>query len=234
MKSIACRVIDYLAPQFCIYCDQESYRPEAVCEVCRDALLVNDQACPKCALPGTDGRICPNCLKAEPALKTVTAAYEYDPAIAYLMHRWKYLKDRNLSLTAAKMMLNTEIRIKSADIVLATPLHWRRRLRRGFNQSEDLLLSLSRLQPSLQPTPTKVAQLKRRFATKTQAHASRRERLNNLQGAFTVVGDVRGCSIVLIDDVCTTGATGNAMGRALQDAGASEVHLYCLARTPSP
>lgn len=181
-----------------------------------------------------DGRLCPNCLKAEPALKTVTAAFEYDPAIAYLMHRWKYLKDRNLSRTAAKLMLNSEICIKNVDIVLATPLHWRRKLRRGFNQSEDLLSSLSRLYPPLQPTPKKRALLKRCIATKTQAHASRRERLSNLQGAFTVVGNVHGCSVAVIDDVCTTSATGNAMARVLLDAGASEVHLYCLARTPSP
>ncbi|WP_439102881.1 ComF family protein [Congregibacter sp.] len=233
IKGVARNLLDYLAPQLCIYCDQPSHRLERICEVCEDALTVNDAPCPRCALPGMGGRLCPHCLKEDPALTSVTAAFVYDAAIAYLMHRWKYLGEANMSLTAAKIINNTGITLKNCDILFATPLHWRRRLRRGFNQSEDLLEALWALQHSPgRARPSGVA-LKRQKITKAQAHASRRERLGNLQGAFAVEGNVSGCSVGIVDDVCTTGATGNAMATALLQAGASEVHLFCLARTPS-
>ena len=121
--------------------------------------------------------------------------------------------------------------------MLATPLHWRKKLSRGFNQSEDLLTQLHRLLPDTSLDAAKNAarevRLVRTRGTESQARATRRERLANLERAFAVRGDVQGRSIGVVDDVCTTGATGNAMAAALLDAGASEVHLYCLARTPA-
>ncbi|EED32237.1 phosphoribosyltransferase [gamma proteobacterium NOR5-3] len=130
-------------------------------------------------------------------------------------------------------MLKEPIYIEKVEYWLATPLHWRRELRRGFNQSEDLLRALSALAPSIKATPAKLARLSRRRATGSQAHATRRERLSNLKGAFRVHGNVQGRTIGIVDDVCTTAATGNAMAETLLDAGAAEVHLYCLARTPA-
>lgn len=129
-------------------------------------------------------------------------------------------------------MLKAPICIEITDILLATPLHWRRELRRGFNQSEDLLRALCSLHPPMKATPSKLARLSRRRSTQSQAHATRSERLSNLKGAFAVHGDVQGLSIGIVDDVCTTTATGNAMAGALLKAGAAEVHLHCLARTP--
>lgn len=130
-------------------------------------------------------------------------------------------------------MLNAGICFKNIDIALATPLHWRRQLRRGFNQSDELLQALYALRPSIPAVPTRTARLRRRRATKSQARASRSARLSNLAGAFEAHGDITGLRIGIIDDVCTTAATGNAMAVTLLNAGAAEVHLYCLARTPS-
>jgi ComF family protein len=147
------------------------------------------------------------------------------------MHRWKYQKERHLAKTAAKIMLNASKYPPYVDMMLPTPLYWQRQLRRGFNQSHDLLEALCQLQPALRSAPP--ARLKRRRATAPQAGASRQERLRNLEGAFTVHGDVSNQRITLIDDVCTTGATANVMAKALLDAGAAEVHLWCFARTPA-
>ncbi|WOJ92654.1 double zinc ribbon domain-containing protein [Congregibacter variabilis] len=233
LKTIAFGALDYLAPQRCIYCDQRSHLSEAICEVCRDALCPNDDSCPRCALPRVGGRLCQSCLQKPPLLHSITAAYEYDAALAYFMHRWKYLKEQRLAITAAKIILKAPICFEKLDLLLATPLHWRRELRRGFNQSEDLLRALCLLQPSIEATPSKRARLSRRRSTPSQAHATRSERLSNLKEAFAVHGDVLGLSVGIVDDVCTTAATGNAMASALLKAGAAEVHLYCLARTPA-
>lgn len=233
-KSAGRRLLDYIAPQRCIYCDQPSLLPEAICGVCQDALCLNHAPCPRCALPGQSGVLCATCLTEPPLLHGITAAYEYDQAMAYFMQRWKYNGEQRLSLTAAKIMLKEPICFDYVDLLLPTPLHWRRQLNRGFNQSAELLRALYALQPRLRRLQAADIHLGRRRATKIQAKATRQERLNNLSGAFTLHGCVRNRGIGIIDDVCTTGATGNAMAKTLLDAGAAHVHLYCLARTPAP
>jgi len=115
---------------------------------------------------------------------------------------------------------------------MAAPLHWRRRLARGFNQSDDLLRELTRRHPALARAASDGARLRRVRGATRQVASTKAARLHNLRGAFEVSGAISGRSILIVDDVCTTGATGNAMARALLDAGANDVHLWCLARTP--
>lgn len=220
-----------LAPQRCIYCDQPSGAAEAICGYCTDALTRNRGACPRCALPDCNGNLCAECLVHPPLISRTIAPFCYDTALSYFMHRWKYQSERRLAKTAAKIMLNASIYHDCVDIILPTPLYWRRQLQRGFNQSHDLLEALCQLQPALHGRER--VRLKRRRATAAQAGASRQERLRNLEGAFSVRGDVSNRRITLIDDVCTTGATANAMAKTLLDAGAAEVHLWCFARTPA-
>jgi predicted amidophosphoribosyltransferase len=119
-------------------------------------------------------------------------------------------------------------------LALATPLHWRRRLHRGFNQSADLLHAARPRCPELSGAYRRArgVRLLRCSARGPQARATRRERLRNLRGAFAVHGAVSDRPVLLIDDVCTTGATGLAMATALRAAGARSVTLWCLARTP--
>jgi ComF family protein len=223
--------LDLLLVQRCIYCDQPSRAIEPLCEGCADALTPNDNPCPRCALPDCRGRLCPQCQQQPHLLTGVTAPFCYDAALSYFMHRWKYKGERRLAATAAKLMLKASICSVNCDIVIATPLHWRRHLQRGFNQSQDLLEALCHRSPALHRQQQ--TRLRRRRATCPQAGSSRRQRLENLQGAFSVCGDVRDQRIVIVDDVCTTGATGNAIARQLFDAGAAEVHLWCFARTPA-
>ncbi|MFK7829617.1 MAG: ComF family protein [Congregibacter sp.] len=130
-------------------------------------------------------------------------------------------------------MLRADHEIRRPDILLATPLHWRRQLKRGYNQSEDLRRALLKLRPDLAPVCAHKVRIKRRRSGPPQAQSSRRSRLVNLEGAFSVIGEVADCSVTLIDDVCTTGATASAVAQALLEAGASDVHLWCFARTAS-
>lgn len=119
--------------------------------------------------------------------------------------------------------------------MIAIPLHWTRKMRRGFNQSQDLLVCLRALMAdgSMGSTPASPsATLRRARRTATQVGTSRAERLARLNDVFEVRGNLNGKAVVLIDDVCTTGATGSAAADALLAAGATHVHLWCLARTP--
>jgi ComF family protein len=223
----------------------------AICSACFHALERNTDACPYCALPHSFGARCPECfeprgletrgpdlqrLKSRRLPCRVIAPFVYDANIAYFLRRWKFEKQRYLSDTAAIMLLNSTIDANLYDSALATPLHWQRHLLRGFNQSDDLLRAAARRSPelgSLHRRSRHAPRLRRCRATNKQSLAGRRERRRNLAGAFQVDGRFHGESVLIVDDVCTTGETARAMSRALLEAGAGEVTLLCLARTPS-
>jgi ComF family protein len=114
------------------------------------------------------------------------------------------------------------------DIVTWVPLHSTRQRERGFNQSQILARQIARAYPTINCTRL----LKRIRPTKSQARLKRKERLTNLAGAFAAAGKTpfSGKSILLIDDVCTTGSTINECARTLKSHGASTVYGLTFAR----
>ncbi|MEM1187016.1 MAG: hypothetical protein AAGI72_00740 [Pseudomonadota bacterium] len=165
----------------------------------------------------------------------VIAPFIYDQAIAYLMRRWKFDKQRGLATIAAELALFSSNSCEVDQLILPMPLHWRRQLERGFNQSKDLLDAMAKRHPFLfkhRPRTRDAPRLTRCRATPKQSLATREERQRNLAGAFHVRGDLAGRPVLVIDDVCTTGATAAAVTHALHAAGAGPVTLWCVARTP--
>ena len=117
---------------------------------------------------------------------------------------------------------------RQADAVVPVPLHWARGLRRGFNQSAMIARNVARhLHLPLLDT------LRRTNAVASQTFVSARKRMEQLRGAFRVEGPgaVSGKTLLLIDDVMTTGATAAECSRVLIDAGAKEVFVGVVART---
>lgn len=115
------------------------------------------------------------------------------------------------------------------DLVVPVPLHWWRRSRRGFNQAELLARALARHAG----LPFSTRALARRRAGRRQLGLSRQERLRALSGCYAAhPARVRGLTILLVDDVVTTGATLEACARVLLRAGASGVIGCALTRTP--
>jgi len=116
--------------------------------------------------------------------------------------------------------------LMAADAVVPVPLHRRRRRARGFNQAEDLARHLDR--------PVLLA-LRRVRATVSQTDLPAARRHANVRNAFAVRRrcDVGGLRIVIVDDVCTTGATLEACARALRDGGARAVSALTAARVAS-
>ena len=114
----------------------------------------------------------------------------------------------------------------SADLIVPVPLHPSRVAERGYNQSTLLADVLS---PAV-GVPMVEEVLVRQKATLPQVTLGRLERQQNVRGAFACRGDVAGQRIVLIDDVCTTGATLEACAAALRSRGAASVWGFTLAR----
>ena len=236
-------LLDLLAPRRCRLCQVPIDHDRALCQVCRGELQPNESPCGQCGLPlppaeaAVGPRRCPECLARPPPFSAATIPYCYDAALAYLIGRWKYHGERALGRSLAQLWLEgTAIEGHAAasghpiDLLLPVPLHWRRELLRGFNQSAVLATELG-LALDIPACPRRPA-LRRPIGTLPQARSGRAARMRNLRGVFALRGDVRGLRVALIDDVCTTGATAAAAATVLRQAGAAEVQLWCIARTP--
>jgi ComF family protein len=118
-------------------------------------------------------------------------------------------------------------RAVGAAVVIPVPLHWWRRLRRGYNQAERLTAAIAR-QLGIDHRP---GWLCRTRQTASQAQLPESTRRTNVRGAFRTSCSARlaGLSVLLVDDVLTTGSTASEAARALREGGAAAVHVAVLA-----
>ncbi|MDD1782024.1 ComF family protein [Enterovibrio sp. ZSDZ35] len=143
------------------------------------------------------------------------------------MHRFKYqrqywLADELASLIATRID-------EPASVITPIPMHWRRRMWRGYNHSQVLARSLAKqLNVDCEPNL-----LKRVRATRQQKGLDRQSRLTNLDNAFTVSGTLPK-RLALVDDVVTTGATLSQVCDLLRSNGVKHIDIYCVCRTPPP
>ncbi|MGM0444324.1 MAG: ComF family protein [Fibrobacterota bacterium] len=197
--------------------------------------------CPDCgtAVAGAP-HFCPLCLRILTDPENVP--YEWCPDTKEKIHRFScygfsrpvqravhMLKYENIhapsqQLLRAALSHTLPGQIFRADMIVPVPLHWRRFLRRGYNQSRKLADTLSGHTAIPVQTP-----LRRRRATASQTHKNRHRRMANMKKAFICCGAVEGASVLLVDDVMTTGATLHSCAAALRKAGAEEIILFSLA-----
>jgi ComF family protein len=188
--------------------------------------------CPYCSEPLNAGdSICAACLRSKPNYSAAVCALEYrfpvDILIQRFKHQHKLAIGKVLATLLAKKLAATNL---PRDYLLTpVPLHWRRQRSRGFNQSLLVANEISQttgisLAPDL---------LRRTRMTADQKSLTRQERFKNLQSAFACSRLPRNTSVIVVDDVITTGATASAISRVLFDAGAEDVAIVALARTPT-
>lgn len=233
------RLMHALLPAPCLGCGRPlpaAGAPLNLCAVCRAALApVLRQTCTAClrplaahALP--EGYRCGVCQESPPAFDRLIALWSYQPPLDAVVRGLKFGRLDYLGRHLAEALATgLGPRLAEHDRVIPVPLHWRRRLARGYNQAERIARPLAgRLGlPCLQA-------LARRRATPPQSLLGREERLANLRKAFHVPRPdrVRGLRVLLVDDVATTGATLDAAATALKKAGAAAVTALVAGRTP--
>lgn len=222
-------------PPRCPACHEPVDTQDNFCRSCFDTLQqISDPLCASCGIPfafevAADSQ-CPECLAEPPAFNTARAALVYDHTSAPLIGALKF-HDRYTGLERAVRMMQAAMAEYHThiDLVVPVPLHWRRLLNRRFNQSALLAYALAhRLQKPCHPTA-----LKRTRYTPPQMRLSRAKRLKNVRHVFAVndAAALQQKTVLLVDDVVTTGATANACARVLKQAGAQAVHVVALART---
>ena len=186
--------------------------------------------CPSCGAPEVaDEGACLACRNAPPPWLAAASFGPYAGTLRELILLFKGRGRDELAAPLAALMIEALGRAAwpSPDAVVAVPMAWARRLRRGYNQAELLAHEVAR---TLGVRPVRAL---RRRGRGTQVGTARRERLRLAASAFPVRRAVHG-QVVLVDDVLTTGATATACTRALRRAGAAEVYVLTIARTPQP
>jgi ComF family protein len=206
-----------------------------VCAACWASILpFTPPLCQQCGDPlpswraiSVEAARCARCRRRQTAVTRSRAIGPYAGALRDIIHAFKYQGCRTLgSGLAARMRESAAEMLAAADAVVPVPLHRKRRRARGFNQAEDLARHLGR------PVITALGRI-RATASQTDLPAARRHA--NVRNAFALRRrqDVRGLRLVLVDDVCTTGATLDACARVLREAGAVEVSAVTAARVSS-
>ncbi len=210
-----------------------------VCPACWRAVpRIAPPVCDRCGDPLPPERThapvperCGRCQTTQALIRQRRAVGPYEGALRRLVHLLKYDQRHALAPPLGRLMRESGSEVlAAADCAVAVPLHARRRRRRGFNQAAELAAQLG--------LPV-VDALRRTRATAPQTELPAGRRRRNVRGAFAPArgtwlrprrADIEGASVLLVDDVTTTGATLEACARVLRRAGAREVRALTLAR----
>ena len=225
-RGLADSLLNFVFPPVCGACKKAG---SLLCEACHAQLQwVHAPLCDRCGRPVVRAtKCCSVCQERPLPLHQIRAAVLFAHPVSKLIHNLKYNGAFGLSKPLAELMAQAwQTWRMPVDLVLPIPLHAERERSRGYNQSTLLTRDFCRL-VGLPYTETGLTRT--RFTT-PQVGLTAVERLKNVQDAFATQVNVVGKHVLLIDDVCTTGATMAAAANALLADGASAVSGYCVAR----
>ncbi|MGE3808133.1 MAG: ComF family protein [Gemmataceae bacterium] len=233
-------LLQLVYPETCAVCNQLiTAGPSQVCVACRAELLCDTlPSCPRCA--GTVGPYtatevgCFSCRDDRFSFERAIRLGPYDGLLRDVVLRMKLPSGEGLAEVMGEIWGEhsaPRLRELRADVVVPVPLHWWRRLRRGFNQSELLAYGVARhLGLDCQS-----GWLRRFRATPAQTAQTPAGRRDNVRKSFVTrrVARLEGKTVLLVDDVLTTGSTASDAARALRAGGAARVLVAVLAKSQS-
>ncbi|MGB0992596.1 MAG: ComF family protein [Akkermansiaceae bacterium] len=233
-------ILDLIFPAMCQLCEKKLHGGTHLCESCCAKLHYVEppfcQQCGECFEGDIDGDfICPNCHDLKFDFEFARAALHSDGGARKLVHDLKYQKQLYLSRDIAALANGALTDPRFADflgdsgVIVPIPLHWKRERKRGFNQAEEIAVSL--VKDARLPM---IKALRRTRNTETQTRLSRAKRLKNLRGAFEVpaklLPKIKGSRVILVDDVFTTGSTAHECARVLRKNGVARIAVLTLLR----
>lgn len=233
LKTVKIFILDLIFPGECLGCGREgSY----LCGDCLEKIDLNhSDNCALCHKPSSGGKICAQC-QPETKLKAIWVAADYNQKVLQdLIHNLKYNYLEAIGADLSRLLVKylkvknilEQYQIRSDNAVLIpVPLHKKRFLNRGFNQSDLLAAKLS-----ADLGIGKVNFLTRIKNTQTQINLNRSQRQQNIKDAFSLKGDFNpNKKAILIDDVVTTGSTLKECAKVLADSGFTEIYGLVIAQ----
>lgn len=235
LRSTITSLGDFILPPVCLNCLEPLAASNSLCADCWQN--ISFISTPYCQITGQP--LPYDCGPEALSLSAIAAPPHYDKArstalykgtMRSLIHKLKYQDKHELTTLLARWLLTTGHELlPECDMLIPIPLYRWRLWQRRFNQSALLAARLSQLSGK----PCNHTILTRPKKTRQQVGLNEKQRKNNLQGAFKIdrhhLPYLEGKTILLIDDVITTGATANAAASALKKAGCNQVYLLSLA-----
>ena len=217
--------VDFLYPPNCVFCDLVLRDArEIICESCWDSI-------PRYSQEGGIIQELREKIGEGLMLADAFAPWEFDTKMQYLIHQLKYNHHKRISQEFGRRMhqaLCESMFGQDIDLIVPVPLHKSRRRKRGYNQSELIALSLA----GYMSVPVDTSCITRTVNTQSQTRLDIHQRMSNVNNAFDVANPerIRDRSVLLIDDVITTGATMNACAAQLLANGARRVSGLSVAK----
>lgn len=234
LKKIKKEILDTLFPIFCVGCKKEG---EWLCQECAGLILpAHKQFCPLCEKVRVSGKVCGRCAQKSYLSAVISCGYYHNPVLRETIGALKYNNAKELIPRIEKIIIRFTEKYGffsaeggNSPILIPIPLHKRRLWSRGFNQAEIIAGILSR-NFNLQ---IKTDILKRKIATGEQAKMKPEEREKNTKGAFVLLNqkEISGKTIILVDDVYTTGSTMQECAKIIRETGVVDnIYGFVLAR----
>jgi ComF family protein len=230
------KFLNFFFPESCKICQKPLENDDIfVCAECFQKLPFMKIYCKRCGNPLEESLInylpnrpityCSYCETKKLYFDEAFVAFAYKPPISEWIKEVKFGKDFSLGYKLGILLRKTlKDQIPKVDLIIPLPLSLKRLRERGFNQSFLLTWGFLEKKPSHKF-------LKRIIHTKVQTELSQKERWENVKNAFLATNEVKEKSVLIIDDVMTTGATLNEASKALKNKGANKVYVMVLARS---
>ncbi|WP_221389707.1 ComF family protein [Dyadobacter sp. NIV53] len=216
--------IDLIFPRCCEACDRSLVgNEELVCTSCRISLPRIEKHSVHIDLLKYKFITIPEVLSVQSFL-----LFTKKGKVQKLLHALKYRGNKEVGILLGSMFgqeMVAERILPKAELIISVPLHKKKLSKRGYNQSDLLAEGLS----NATDIPWSGTVLARTRFTDTQTGKSKKERQENVSGVFVVNGEFKKKSVIVIDDVLTTGATLEACVEALKIAGCEEFHILTIA-----
>lgn len=223
--------VDLLFPRRCPGCDEPVRRREGfICKACKDKFqVIKTPYCFRCGKPLADAEqiYCKDCKRGKHLYLRGRALYKY-ASVAEAVYRFKYAGRQEYAAYFGRQMaagLGDFIEEVKPDALVPVPLSSQRLQKRGYNQAELLAKEVGRTLK----IPVCTDFVKRVKNTVPQKQLNAIQRQNNLKKAFKIVeNDVKLNTIIIVDDIYTTGSTVNALAEVLLKAGIQKIYFISL------
>ena len=209
----------------CNVCKSEVPLKNGLCDKCTSSLKkISGLRCEKCLdLINTSG-LCAECLERLPDYEKLYCTFTYSDPLKKLLYSFKFGDARYLSHVLAPLM---QVEDNGYDLIIPVPLSKKTFRKREYNQAFLLAEELSKRLS----VPVACDVLKKNDSASSMARLDKKERRKNIKGLFYFDKKLSGETVLLVDDICTTGETLRACSHELKKAGAGKIYCVCVART---